>query len=570
MLQTQDKTYLPFRGVLNDSSLYSALDPTSRQIRCVDLHSGSYDEPVVCSLVYTTLDPEASEQTAYEALSYCWGSVDDTVGIHVRSPGMQLNAYLHSTGPEYAGTVPSVGNFQVTRNLETALRALRLPDKPRRLWVDAICINQMDSKEKTHQVGHMNLIYKLAGHVLVWLGAADEWSKVIFECHHLLEAEYQAFPELSYLRSTYPRLRSEREEFRKSRQIIETAFWRSVATSWQLPQSPITERSLKHIFGDSLDSFVQRPWFRHMWVFPEVLLAPFDSNNIRLVTIIVGDSTMRWFHLIELVNLAWFGVDGSAERNSVIHAQYPAWNHLNWFDRSWVMGSRNFDDRPWSEFLKDYIFLTERFLASDPRDKVFALLHLAEDTRSRLHTDSRLLPDYEKSILQMVLDYSDAGIILPVEIWTAKPIGIEPKFKPIATESRFATSTFNFGIWLGNGYYTNRANCTPLHDNFPAQEYPFCANTIARIQKSNSIVDLEGLPQSHDGWQDSFVSTDNRSFVSDCPTRSGDVVILPSGFSKAFVVYILDGFKHDQRWALRGTCSPQAVPLARRLSPEVD
>jgi hypothetical protein len=58
---TSDKTYLVFRGVLNDSSLYSALDPTSRQSRCVDLHLGSSTESVMCSLVYITLDPKASK-----------------------------------------------------------------------------------------------------------------------------------------------------------------------------------------------------------------------------------------------------------------------------------------------------------------------------------------------------------------------------------------------------------------------------------------------------------------------------------------------------------------------------
>ena len=59
--QALDKTYLPFRGVQNDTSFYAALDPASRQIRYVDLHPGAADEPLVCSLGYTILDIDASE-----------------------------------------------------------------------------------------------------------------------------------------------------------------------------------------------------------------------------------------------------------------------------------------------------------------------------------------------------------------------------------------------------------------------------------------------------------------------------------------------------------------------------
>jgi hypothetical protein len=47
-------------------------------------------------------------------------------------------------------------------NLLTALKRLRLPDGSRRLWIDAICINQEDGREIFHEVRLMTNIYSIA------------------------------------------------------------------------------------------------------------------------------------------------------------------------------------------------------------------------------------------------------------------------------------------------------------------------------------------------------------------------------------------------------------------------
>jgi hypothetical protein len=183
---------LPSRGIPNDPGFYSALDPTLRQIRYVDLHPGSAEDPLVCSLGYTTLDPDMEKQITYEALSYCWGKSDpdDLVTIELRIPYMTPDNTLRKnlTAQRWTswarskkqfslsrtqhiiksvGTAPSTSSFRITRNLEAALRALRLAGAERRFWIDAICINQMDNNEKSHQIGHMNLTYASAKGVIV-------------------------------------------------------------------------------------------------------------------------------------------------------------------------------------------------------------------------------------------------------------------------------------------------------------------------------------------------------------------------------------------------------------------
>ena len=57
--------------------------------------------------------------------------------------------------------------MHVTVNCEHALRQLRDPYTERHLWVDAICINQGDINERSHQVGIMDQIFSTANCVIM-------------------------------------------------------------------------------------------------------------------------------------------------------------------------------------------------------------------------------------------------------------------------------------------------------------------------------------------------------------------------------------------------------------------
>jgi GTP-sensing pleiotropic transcriptional regulator CodY len=87
--------------------------------------------------------------TPYEALSYVWGSNELVECILLDRK-----------------------RLWVTDNLYSALHGLRLRDRDRFLWIDAICINQADKGEQSQQVRQMGTIYKLAKGVLFWLGKA--------------------------------------------------------------------------------------------------------------------------------------------------------------------------------------------------------------------------------------------------------------------------------------------------------------------------------------------------------------------------------------------------------------
>lgn len=142
-------------GSQYNSNIYLNLDTSVREIRLVHVEAArDVLEPLHCNLSIVSLDREPQ----YEALSYVWGDPN------VRKP-ILLNGEP----------------FSVTLNLEAALRALRLPDQVRTIWIDALCINQNQVEERNHQVSQMGRIYSGASTVIVWLGEESDDSDMAFK-----------------------------------------------------------------------------------------------------------------------------------------------------------------------------------------------------------------------------------------------------------------------------------------------------------------------------------------------------------------------------------------------------
>jgi hypothetical protein len=115
----------------------------------------------------TVEDTQDNSQPDYEALSYVWGSPDDLVSIFVYEYDTVLFKPL-----EEQVWFP----MKVRRNLADALRHLRLVDKHRMLWVDAVCINQHNMAERSREVTRMGMIYRQARRVIAWLGTSTPGS----------------------------------------------------------------------------------------------------------------------------------------------------------------------------------------------------------------------------------------------------------------------------------------------------------------------------------------------------------------------------------------------------------
>ena len=108
--------------------------------RLLKLLPGSELESVRCE-IHTYF---VNNAPPYEALSYCWGNPAQRFRIDCAQ-----------------------FTLAVTENAFLALTYLRLPDAPRLLWIDQLCIDQQNHQERSYQVSIMKLIYRKAARTLV-------------------------------------------------------------------------------------------------------------------------------------------------------------------------------------------------------------------------------------------------------------------------------------------------------------------------------------------------------------------------------------------------------------------
>ncbi|KAK0750123.1 heterokaryon incompatibility protein-domain-containing protein [Schizothecium vesticola] len=131
-------------------------DNDSEQIRLLELLPSKNPSDVVIMTLFCVASPRDQE---YDALSYTWGDPKD---------------------PKHTITLNGQP-FDVGKNLYNALISIRGENRPRLLWVDAICINQKDDAEKAVQVAFMGAIYREAQKTVVFLGMPTEMSYPLFE-----------------------------------------------------------------------------------------------------------------------------------------------------------------------------------------------------------------------------------------------------------------------------------------------------------------------------------------------------------------------------------------------------
>ena len=131
----------------------------------------------------------------YEALSYFWGGERKPQSISIYDPSLKSRKRTRSFG-EWEGARQKTEPLtlyrchegtvlNITQNLYTALLRLRDHGCSRMLWVDAVCINQEDEKEKEKQIPLMAEIFAKALRVVVWLGEAEAGSDQALEAIRL-------------------------------------------------------------------------------------------------------------------------------------------------------------------------------------------------------------------------------------------------------------------------------------------------------------------------------------------------------------------------------------------------
>jgi Heterokaryon incompatibility protein (HET) len=168
-LRSRDRTLQhPVNGLGTPSKYQYRPLQDQGSFRILILAPAKPDDPLKGSLEVVNIHTVGS----YEPISYVWkepGPPNRTYEISIREGDDERSLELRGG------------------SLFAALVRLRLPDRPRRIWADQICINQDDPSERGQQVPLMNDIYKSASHVLVWLGldASAEAKSAFHLIHHI-------------------------------------------------------------------------------------------------------------------------------------------------------------------------------------------------------------------------------------------------------------------------------------------------------------------------------------------------------------------------------------------------
>jgi hypothetical protein len=202
---------------------------TSDHIRIIELLPAETDnDQIRCIVHHISLE---QRPLAYTAISYVWGEDRDDIKLDIRCNGQQA---------------------RITPNLYSTLSRVRQYCPGRFLWVDALCIDQSSDAaglaEKERQVRMMDKIFSRAEMVIVDLGETSA---------------PEVMPFLDQFSSIPDQVWDSAEATEGSDGV---AFSHEILAFRDLPNS-------EHPFWEKFASFMQRKWFRRVWIIQEFALA---------------------------------------------------------------------------------------------------------------------------------------------------------------------------------------------------------------------------------------------------------------------------------------------------------
>jgi hypothetical protein len=139
---------------------YRTLDTSKRQIRLLHVlesQASPTKHPVSLRLKLSLETFDLHDAPPYAALSYTWGPENPTYDLVIEGRDFRVRENLFFFFKE-------LPQHDANTSWDNWLRHTRY------IWIDQICINQADVRERNHQVGLMSRIYKDCEIVVVWLG----------------------------------------------------------------------------------------------------------------------------------------------------------------------------------------------------------------------------------------------------------------------------------------------------------------------------------------------------------------------------------------------------------------
>ena len=266
--------------------------------RLLVLSPGQESDALRCDLEPLDLNKPIS----YEAVSYVWGAEKASWTIYCRD-----------------------GNIVIRPNLAVLLRSLRLLHQSRRLWVDALCIDQLDLEERSRQVDNMRHIYKSASRSVVWLGLKTRGVEIAFSLAGRI-AEIQ-------------RLHDHDSN-------VMDILCELLYDVWDA--------------RNYLTDLLYRPLFKRMWCVQEILVCRESIAKC-------GDLEINLRNLLASMKCVFLTIENISPYNTL-----EFWAHI------YTLKYLESQGYSWGVML-ELLARCRAFEATDPRDKIFTILGISEE-----------------------------------------------------------------------------------------------------------------------------------------------------------------------------------------------
>ncbi|KAI3317180.1 heterokaryon incompatibility protein-domain-containing protein [Xylariaceae sp. AK1471] len=360
--------------VLDHEYVYS--EPKSDHIRLMLLCRGEEKDEIHCCLKTISERELESSGLVYQALSYAWGQDKAANSIFLRD----MDVPSIGQGSEKFFSLDAHGilprRFYLRPNLFRFLKKLRLLTEDIWIWADAICIDQANDKEKTHQLGKMLNIYYTASNVCIWLG------------DNMLSRAHDSDVALNFVSS-----------------IINLG-------NLEIMLSAATPDESFVILCVAFAKLLRQPWFSRRWVIQEV-------STARRASVHYGSLSVNWIDFSDAVELFIAHKDRIRllyGKSAIYKAEPDALDFIESAGAKAIVSSASRMLRKSESGLildrllnmESLVMMFQHFDASDPRDTVYALLGLATDGKSSSssprHLVPLLAPDYTKDPVQVYME----------------------------------------------------------------------------------------------------------------------------------------------------------------------
>ncbi|PQE19198.1 HET-6OR heterokaryon incompatibility (het-6OR allele) protein [Rutstroemia sp. NJR-2017a BBW] len=369
-------------------TIYSSLDSAKNEFRILQLRSiaVSVTPNVQPSKTATLVD---SNQGFQCTVCNTEASIQCNLYTACHGDRPQYEAFSYTWGDEVSPNPITVNGVEVlvTENLLVALKRFRKEHSDVHLWVDALCINQLDSSEKAEQVKHMADIYRNAARTLIWLGPEYD------DSHHTISQ----LVKIVHRRIKQPDLLEAAVIGGDPNQIM-TEFGNQFSEifSQYLRDLPLALKFLKSIF-----SLWSRPYWSRAWIIQEFVVSPnlvifcgrdeilYDVWQVASSAVLSlrafllrsitesHDQQIKPGHRIYLGELHELNLTRTTKR-ALLHTRTAYRVDLD--QRRYLFSAICSSQLP------------SKFSATDDRDLIFALLGLTSDAE-----DTKLSPDYDES-----------------------------------------------------------------------------------------------------------------------------------------------------------------------------